>query len=253
MTFSDKYYIIKMYGLRKICYRSAIRTVKNGRSGKLKNYVSASVLSADMLNFSSEIRKLEENGIDMLHFDVMDGVFVNNITFGLPVLEQVRKDTDMTLDVHLMIADPLRYIERFAKAGADMISFHLESNSDTAATLKAIKECGVKPALAIKPATPAEAVYEFLPYLDMVLVMTVEPGFGGQSFIPSTVEKIRSIRERISSLGLAIDIEVDGGINGNTSAIVRNAGANVLVSGSYLFGAEDMRKAAMSLKEDMPC
>ena len=219
----------------------------------MKNYVSASVLSADMLNFSSEIRKLEKNGIDMLHFDVMDGIFVNNITFGLPVLEQVRKATDMTLDVHLMIADPLKYIERFAKAGADIISFHLESESDTLAALKAIKGYGVKPALAIKPATPAEAVYEYLPYLDMVLVMTVEPGFGGQSFIPSTVDKIRSIREKITSLGLDIDVEVDGGINGTTSAVVRNAGANVLVSGSYLFGAEDMSKAALSLKEDMPC
>ncbi len=206
-----------------------------------------------MLNFSSEIRKLEENGIDMLHFDVMDGVFVNNITFGIPVLEQVRKVTGMTLDVHLMITDPLRYIERFAACGADIISFHLESCSDTAETLKAIRSCGVKAALAIKPSTPAEAVFEYLNDLDMVLVMTVEPGFGGQSFIPSTVDKIRSIREKITSLGLDVDVEVDGGINGETAAVVREAGANVLVSGSYLFGAQDMRKAALSLKEDMPC
>ncbi len=227
--------------------------MENGRSGKLKNFVSASVLSADMLNFSSEIRKLEDNGIDMLHFDVMDGVFVNNITFGIPVLEQVRKVTGMTLDVHLMITDPLRYIERFAACGADIISFHLESCSDTAETLKAIRSCGVKTALAIKPATPAEAVFEYLNDLDMVLVMTVEPGFGGQSFIPSTVDKIRSIREKITSLGLDADVEVDGGINGKTAAVVREAGANVLVSGSYLFGAQDMRKAALSLKEDSPC
>ena len=219
----------------------------------MKNYVSASVLSADMLDLGSEIRKLEKNGIDMLHFDVMDGIFVNNITFGLPVLKQVRKATDMTLDVHLMIADPLKYIKNFADFGADMISFHLESNSDAAETLKVIKSCGVKPALAIKPATPAEAVYEYLPYLDMLLVMTVEPGFGGQSFIPSTTDKIRSIREQITKLGLNVDIEVDGGINDETAPIVRKAGANVLVSGSYLFGAENMYDAAMLLKEDKPC
>ena len=206
-----------------------------------------------MLDLGSEIRKLEKNGIDMLHFDVMDGIFVNNITFGLPVLKQVRKATDMTLDVHLMIADPLKYIKNFADFGADMISFHLESNSDAADTLKVIKSCGVKPALAIKPATPAEAVYEYLPYLDMLLVMTVEPGFGGQSFIPSTTDKIRSIREQIAKLGLNVDIEVDGGINDETAPIVRKAGANVLVSGSYLFGAENMYDAAMLLKEDKPC
>ena len=253
MTFSDKYYIIKMYEIRKICFRPIISAIKNGRSGKLKNFVSASVLSADMLDLGNEIKKLEKNGIDMLHFDVMDGIFVNNITFGLPVLQQVRKATDMTLDVHLMIADPLKYIKNFADFGADLISFHLESDSHTADTLKAIKSCGVKPALAIKPATPAEAVYEYLPYLDMVLVMTVEPGFGGQSFISSTVDKIRSIREEITKLGLDVDVEVDGGINDKTAAIVREAGANVLVSGSYLFGAEDMHKAAMSLKEDKPC
>lgn len=224
-----------------------------GRSDKLKNYVSASVLSADMLDLGSEIRKLETSGIDMLHFDVMDGIFVNNITFGLPILEQVRKASDITLDVHLMIKDPAKYIKRFADAGADMISFHVESDSDALETLKAIRECGVKPAIAIKPATPAEAVYELLPYLDMVLVMTVEPGFGGQSFIPETVDKIRALRSKINELGLDVNIEVDGGINGQTSAIVREAGANVLVSGSFLFHADDMAAAADALKDDKIC
>ncbi|WP_303790279.1 ribulose-phosphate 3-epimerase [Ruminococcus flavefaciens] len=219
----------------------------------MKNYVSASVLSADMLRLGSEIKKLEDNGIDMLHFDVMDGIFVNNITFGLPVLKQVRKVTDITLDVHLMIADPIKYVSSFAESGADIICFHLESSSDTLETIRAIKSCGVKAALAIKPATPAESVFEYLPYLDMVLVMTVEPGFGGQSFIPETIDKIRKVRSRISELGLDVDVEVDGGINDKTSPAVREAGANVFVSGSYLFAADNMAQAANSLKEDMTC
>jgi ribulose-phosphate 3-epimerase len=221
-----------------------------GRSDKLKNYVSASVLSADMLNLGKEIKKLEKSGIDMLHFDVMDGIFVNNITFGLPVLEQVRKSSDITLDIHLMIKEPAKYIKRFAEAGADMISFHVESDSNALETLKAIRECGVKPAIAIKPATPAEAIFDLLPYLDMVLVMTVEPGFVGQSFIPETVDKIRAIRSKITELGLGVNVEVDGGINGETSVVVRNAGANVLVSGSFLFHADDMAAAANALKVD---
>ncbi|WP_074713931.1 ribulose-phosphate 3-epimerase [Ruminococcus flavefaciens] len=219
----------------------------------MKNYVSASVLSADMLDFRNEIRKLEKSDIDMLHFDVMDGIFVNNITFGLPVLQQVRSATDMTLDVHLMIADPLKYAKRFAEFGADIISFHIESESDTLETIKAIKECGVKAAIAIKPATPAEAVYEYLPYLDMVLVMTVEPGFGGQSFIPETADKIKKLREKVNSIGIETDIEVDGGINDKTASIVLNAGANVLVSGSYLFTSDDMKSAAAVLKEGKSC
>ena len=224
-----------------------------GRSDKLKNYVSASVLSADMLELHSEIKKLERNGIDMLHFDVMDGIFVNNITFGLPILQQVRKVSGITLDVHLMIKEPERYIKRFAEAGADIISFHVESDSAPVNTLKAIRECGVRSAVALKPATPAETVYELLPYLDMVLIMTVEPGFGGQSFIPEMAEKIKAVRSKITELGLNIDVEVDGGINSETAAVVRSAGANVLVSGSYLFNAADMAAAANALKEDRVC
>lgn len=216
----------------------------------MKYYVSASVLSADLLDMRSEIKKLEDNGVDMLHFDVMDGVFVNNITYGLPVLEQVRKATDMTLDVHLMITDPLKYVDNFAKAGADIISFHSESVSDVRKTIKAIKAAGVSAALAIKPKTPAESVYELLPELDMLLVMTVEPGFGGQSFIPDTVEKVRLIRNKINELGLDCDVQVDGGINYETAPVVREAGANVLVSGSCLFRAEDMSEAVRKIKGD---
>lgn len=220
----------------------------NGRSDIMKNQISASVLSADLMNFSSEIKKMEQSGIDMLHFDVMDGVFVKNITFGLPVLEAVRKQTDLVLDVHLMITDPLKYVREFAKFGADIISFHLESESDAMETINAIRECGVKAALAIKPATPAEAVFEYLPYLDMVLVMTVEPGFGGQSIIPETIEKVRIIREKLNSLGMDTPIQVDGGINDKTFADAADAGANVLVSGSYLFKAESMAEAADKIR-----
>ncbi|MDD6098267.1 MAG: ribulose-phosphate 3-epimerase [Oscillospiraceae bacterium] len=219
----------------------------------MKNYVSASILSADMLNLEKEVCRLKNSGIDMLHFDVMDGIFVNNITYGLPVLSAIRKITDMTLDVHLMITDPIRYVERFAENGADIISFHLESQSDTTATLREIKSAGAKAALAIKPATPAEAVYDYLPYLDMLLVMTVEPGFGGQSFMPDACAKVKPIRERILSLGIDCDVQVDGGIDSTTAATAKKAGANVLVSGSYLFRAENMSAAAAKLKEDSEC
>ena len=212
--------------------------------------VSASVLSADMLSLKEEIKRMEKSGIEMLHFDVMDGVFVNNITYGLPILEQVRKTTDLILDVHLMITDPLRYVRRFAECGADYISFHIESESDATETIRAIREAGAKTALAIKPATPAETVFEYLDQLDMVLVMTVEPGFGGQSFIPETVEKVRIIREKISSMGLDIRVEVDGGINDITSECVINAGADTLVSGSYLFKAENMAEAAGKIRRE---
>lgn len=215
----------------------------------MDKYVSASVLSADLLNLESEIRRLEKNNIDMLHFDVMDGIFVNNITYGLPVLQAIRKITDLTLDVHLMIQDPMRYVGRFAEYGADFISFHIESDGNTMETLTDVKNSGAKAAIAIKPATPAESVYDYLPYLDMVLVMTVEPGFGGQAFIPETVEKVRKIRKKIDELGLDVLIQVDGGINNETARIVSEAGADVLVSGSYLFKADDMALAAAALKE----
>lgn len=224
------------------------RTAEIGRSDKLSSMVSASVLSADMLNLEKEIKRIENSGIEMLHFDVMDGVFVNNITYGLPVLEQVRKSTDLILDVHLMITDPLKYVRRFAACGADYISFHTESESDISETIEAIKESGAKPAIAIKPATSAESVFDYLERLDMVLVMTVEPGFGGQSFIPETVEKVRIIRQKINELGLEVKVEVDGGINSDTAARTSAAGADVLVSGSYLFSAEHMAEAAGKLR-----
>lgn len=216
----------------------------------MSNLVSASILSADMLHLEDEIKKLEENDVNMIHFDVMDGVFVDNISFGIPVLEHISNVSRfMALDVHLMITDPLRYINAFNKAGADIITFHLESESDTAETLKAIYEAECYAGIAIKPDTPAEAVF---PYIDerlaMVLVMTVNPGFGGQAFMDMS-EKIRKIRTYADSIGCyELDIEVDGGINDKTAEIVKKAGANVLVSGSYLFKADDMKKAVDILK-----
>ena len=237
LTIREKYYIINMYGNFK------------GRSGRLNIMVSASVLSADMLNLEREVRRLESSGADMLHFDVMDGLFVNNITFGLPVLEQIRYKTDMILDVHLMITEPLRYIKHFAHAGADIITFHAEAGSDIAETIWAIRAEGKKPSVSIKPGTPASLILPYLKDIYMVLVMTVEPGFGGQRFIPETLEKITEIRREAEKLGLDLHIEVDGGINSDTAAAVKAAGADVLVSGSYLFNADDMCDTVTIIKE----
>lgn len=225
--------------------------VFNGRCDSLKNLISASILSANMLKLEEEVRRLEKNGIDMLHFDVMDGVFVNNISYGLPILSAIEKITGLVLDVHLMITEPHRYVKRFVECGADIVTFHIESESDIMGTISEIKAAGAKCAVAIKPATPAESVFEYLPYVDMVLVMTVEPGFGGQSFIPETMEKIRAVRDRITELGLDVDVQVDGGIDSNTAEKVREAGANVLVSGSFLFRSDNMADAAAAMKGDL--
>ncbi|MDE6035177.1 MAG: ribulose-phosphate 3-epimerase [Ruminococcus sp.] len=217
----------------------------------MSNLVSASVLSADMLHLEEEIKKLGKSGVDMIHFDVMDGVFVNNISFGIPVLESINKlSPDLLLDVHLMITDPLKYINKFFLAGADYITFHLESESDTAETIEEIRRTGARTGLAIKPDTPAEAVYPYINDVDMILVMTVEPGFGGQEFMDMS-DKIRNIREyaeRNRSNPAHLFVEVDGGINDRTAPIVKNAGADVLVSGSYLFRADDMEKAVRTLR-----
>jgi len=214
----------------------------------LATLISASILGADITDLSGECRKLEENKVDMLHFDVMDGHFVNNISFGIPVLSSLKKKTSLFMDVHLMISDPLRYIDAFAAAGSDMITFHLESDSDPDKTIDAIKRAGLKAGISVKPGTPVSEVYKFLNKIDMVLVMTVEPGFGGQGFIPETAEKVRELKKYITENNICIDIEVDGGINDKTAGIVKEAGANVLVSGSYLFNAPLMSQALGLLK-----
>ena len=210
--------------------------------------ISASILSADFGRLADELRRAEAAGCDMIHFDVMDGHFVPNLSYGVPVLKSIRKYCALPFDVHLMITDPLDYIDAFADAGADHITFHEEISEDPREVIKKIRSRGITAGISVKPNTPVESVYELIDLLDMVLVMTVEPGFGGQGFISHTLDKISALRREIERRGLKTDIEVDGGIDASTSVLVKNAGANVLVSGSYLFKAKDMAAAAKSLR-----
>lgn len=196
--------------------------------------VSPSVLTADFLTLSQDIKRLEKAGIDMLHLDVMDGIFVPNISFGVPVIKAIKKHSNVPLDVHLMIDRPHRYIKEFAQV-ADILGFHYEAGSDVAETLKEIRKLGCKSCLTIKPCTQPEEIFGFLPLCDMVLVMSVEPGFGGQSFMPSALDKLKKLSAEIKRQELNIELEVDGGINGETAPLAAKAGATVLVAGSYVF------------------
>ena len=209
--------------------------------------ISPSILAADFANLESELRAMQQAGVHMIHVDVMDGHFVPNISIGVPVVASLSKKNILPLDVHLMISDPLSYVPQFAKAGADIIVFHIESDSDPQATIDAIKHAGVKCGVSLKPNTPAEAIFPYLSQLDMVLVMTVEPGFGGQSFMADMCPKIAAIRAACSERGLSLDIEVDGGIDNNTIGQTVKAGANVFVAGSALFGKPDYCAAVSAL------
>lgn len=210
---------------------------------------SPSILTADFVHLGDAIEELDNAGTDMFHLDVMDGIFVPNISIGIPVVDSIRKATDTILDVHLMIDRPHRYIEQFAKAGADIIGFHIEAGSEIRETIDLIHSFGKKACLTIKPKTPAKEVFPYLSELDMVLVMSVEPGFGGQKFMPDSLPKIKAIREKSNELGLNIDIEVDGGINLETAPLAVEAGANVLVTGNVLFSADNKTKRLQELRE----
>ena len=212
------------------------------------NIVSASILSADLCALGTDVSRAEQAGCDHIHFDVMDGVFVDNISYGLPVLESLRKHTDMFIDAHLMIVSPEKYLKRFAQSGADNITFHLEATDDVQGCIDTIHSCGKRAGLAIRPKTPAKAVFPYLPSADMILVMTVEPGFGGQGFMEDMCPKIQAVRSEMERLGLKGHIQVDGGINASTVRKAADAGADVMVAGSYLFRADDMKAAADILR-----
>lgn len=201
----------------------------------MKNYLAPSILSADFAHLGEDIKHAEAAGTPYLHYDVMDGMFVPSISFGMPVLESVRKITDMVLDVHLMIMDPDRYIDEFVRCGADIITVHYEACKDVKKTIRMIKDKGVKAGVTIKPNTPNSVLEDVLDQVDMILLMTVEPGFGGQAYIPSSTEKIKELRRMLDERGLKTDIEVDGGIKKNNLQMVLDAGANVIVAGSAIF------------------
>lgn len=202
--------------------------------------ISPSLLAADFARLGEELKEIEAAGADMIHLDVMDGVFVPNISFGMPVIASLRKVSRLFFDVHIMIVDPVRYIDSLAKAGADGVTFHVEAAEDAGAVIERIKGHGMKAGLTLRPGTPVEKVLPWLPRLDLLLVMTVEPGFGGQSFMPGMMDKVSAIRREADRLGKdGFIVQVDGGVDRDTAAACGRAGANCLVAGSAVFGKAD--------------
>ena len=215
--------------------------------------LSPSMLSADFSCLGQELTQIVKGGAKYIHIDVMDGAFVPNISFGMPVMKSLKKwkeanQEDLIFDVHLMISKPHLYAKQFCDAGADLVSFHLESDSDVMETIDIIRSCGKKVGIVIKPATPTAEVYKYIDKVDLVLIMSVEPGFGGQKFMPIAVDKIARVHGKAKELGKDLMIQVDGGINEETAVMCKYAGANVLVAGSYVFGAEDVAGAIAKLK-----
>ena len=211
-------------------------------------YLSPSMLSIDFTKVGEQLAIVEQAGVPYIHLDVMDGVFVPNISFGIPVIKGIRKASNMVFDAHLMIVDPERYVEQFRDAGADIINFHVEATKDPAGCIAKIKESGAKVGITIKPKTPVETIKPYLKDVDMVLVMTVEPGFGGQKFMEDMCQKIEAVRCECDRRGLSTDIEVDGGIDLKTIGKTVRAGANVFVAGSALFGKPDYAAAVRDLR-----
>jgi ribulose-phosphate 3-epimerase len=215
----------------------------------LEDKIAPSILSADFARLGEEVRVVERAGADLIHFDVMDGHFVPNISIGVPVLKSVRKVTALPLDAHLMISEPDKYIEAFVKAGANSISVHEEVCPDLPAIAGRIRKLGARASIAINPETGIERVLAAAEHLDMILVMSVHPGFGGQEFIPGALDKLRAIRRDLDRRGLAVDLEIDGGIKVDNIADVKAAGANVFVSGSGIFGHSDYAKIIAEMRE----
>jgi len=211
--------------------------------------ISPSVLACDFTRLGEEVLDIERAGADMVHLDVMDGRFVTNISFGLPIVEALRKKSEMVFDVHLMIVEPELYVKRFIDAGADIVTFHYEATDNPAEVLDTIRENGAKASISIKPNTPAEVLFPYLEKCDMVLVMTVEPGYGGQALIPETLDKVKKLRDEITARGLNVDVQVDGGITPENAKNAINAGANVLVAGSSVFKAKNRAEAIDNLRK----
>lgn len=210
----------------------------------MKNILAPSILSADFRTLGEQIKMTEKAGAQYVHFDVMDGIFVPSISFGMPVLSSIKGLTGQTLDVHLMVTEPARYVAEFAKCGADIITVHLEACKDLKKTLEEIHRCGVRAGISIRPGTPVKSLMPYLEDAEMFLIMSVEPGFGGQEFIPESLEKIRTLRAALAEEGMEKDIEVDGGIYHNNVAEVLKAGANVIVSGSGVYKGDVFRNTA---------
>ncbi|RKH31942.1 ribulose-phosphate 3-epimerase [Corallococcus praedator] len=210
--------------------------------------ISPSLLSCDFSRLAEEVRAIEAAGADWIHVDVMDGRFVPNLTLGPVIVEAIKRVATKPLDVHLMIVEPEKYVEAFVKAGADVLTVHQEASPHLHRTLQQIRKAGAKPAVVLNPGTSLVTLEEVLGDVDMVLLMSVNPGFGGQSFIESSVDKVRRLRAMLDARGLDVDIEVDGGINAETAKRVVDAGATVLVAGSYVFGAKDYAQAIRSLR-----